>query len=61
MTEISIPYWLKYPFLLILRFFKLGLKKIVLLTSIFIFAIFISLVTRAIVMIITADILKSVT
>ena len=47
MTEISIPYWLKTPYVLLLKVLKFGLKKIVLCLSIGIFAISVSLFARA--------------
>lgn len=61
MTEISLPYWLKAPFLLVIKFFKLGLKKIIFLTSIFIFSLFLALAIRlVIVTVFTKAIIQSV-
>lgn len=47
MTEISIPYWLKYPFIWIGKLLAFGTKKICFILSITIFAFITSLFVRA--------------
>jgi hypothetical protein len=47
MTEISIPYWLKTPFIWIGKFFAFGTKKLMLIFCISVSAFIISLFVRA--------------